>query len=140
MTIDGVGNPALADSSVLVRSFVGDATADINDAVRTLVLTNPHLIVSRVALLETWYVLTKSYMIDRATAVDGFTDLLHRDNISVSGIDKKLVIDALALCRPSGRISFGDALLWAEARSAGATVHTLDRRFPSDGINVHRLR
>lgn len=43
------------------------------------------------------------------------------------------------MCRPSGRVSFGDAMVWAAARSAGVeVVYTFDRRFPSVGIEVRR--
>ena len=38
------------------------------------------------------------------------------------------------LCRPSGRVSFADALVWAAARSqTDASVYSLDERFPDEG-------
>ena len=62
------------------------------------------------------------------------SDLVLRDNISVSHLDVELVVEALELCSPSNRISFADALLWAEARMTDGTVHTFDQRFPDRDI------
>ena len=52
---------------------------------------------------------------------------------------KEQMIEALQLCRPSGRVSFGDAMIWAAARFTGRAVFTLDERFPDVGITRHRL-
>ena len=38
------------------------------------------------------------------------------------------------LCRPSGRVLFADALIWAEAVTNGLNVYTFDRRFPNSGV------
>lgn len=49
------------------------------------------------------------------------------------------MLEALLLCRPSGQVSFADALVWAAARSqANAAVYSLDERFPDEGITVLR--
>ncbi len=53
------------------------------------------------------------------------------------GGDKDLWARALFLCRPSRRISFGDALIWAAALASGVRrVYTLDGRFPREEIEV----
>ena len=49
--------------------------------------------------------------------VDGLIALLRKANIDTFRLDKDLVLEALLLCRPLGRVSFADALVWAVARS-----------------------
>jgi hypothetical protein len=59
--------------------------------------------------------------------------------VQLIGIDRATAVEALLLCRPSGRVSVPDALTWAEARTSGAgAVYSFDRTFPSDGITVRR--
>lgn len=48
------------------------------------------------------------------------------------------MIEALLLCRPSGRTAFADALLWAEARASRAALYSFDERFPETGIDLRR--
>ena len=97
------------------------------------------LLVTDVVLVETAYVLTSVYDVPRETVIDHLIALLRKANIDTFKIEKDLVLEALLMCRPSGRVSFADALLWAAARSEpGAAVYSLDERFPSDGISVLR--
>ena len=52
-------------------------------------------------------------------------------------LDKPLAVEALSLCRASGRTSFADALIWARAEKVGAQqVVTFDRSFPKRGVDV----
>ena len=52
---------------------------------------------------------------------------------------KETLLQALLLCRPSGRISFADALVWAAAiETEDKIVYSLDARFPHDGIEIRR--
>ena len=62
--------------------------------------------------------------------------LLQRDNVDMLHLPKELAIGALAKCRPSGRVSIPDALIWAAARTENLSVYTFDRRFPAEGITV----
>ena len=71
---------------------------------------------------------------------DSLIDFLQKRNVAVSGLDKGTVIQALMLARPSKRVSFADAMVWAAARSADAPVYSLDERFPTDRIQVRRGR
>jgi len=85
------------------------------------------------------FVLTKFYKVERARAVDALVDFLNRENIEAHEIRTELAIQALQLCRPSGRVNFVDALLWAVARGAAlARVWTFDEKFPADGIQVRQ--
>lgn len=75
----------------------------------------------------------------RAAVVDGVIALLSKSNVDTFRLDKDLVLEALLLCRPAGRVSFADALVWGAARSqADAAVYSLYARFPDDGIRVLR--
>ena len=67
------------------------------------------------------------------------TGFLSKANIDTFRLDKGAVLEALLLARPSSRVSFGDALVWAAARSQpGLTVYSFDRRFPDAGITLRR--
>jgi len=128
--------PAFLDASVLIRYLADDPPAMAERAQR-LIESDTELQVTETALIETSYVLLRTYGLARAEIVDLLIDLLQRRNIAVHQMDKRMVITALLLCRPSGRVSFGDALIWAAARGAGAsTVYSFDRRFPADGLEL----
>ena len=132
------GAAAFLDTNILVRHFTGQP-ADQAEHARRILSEAGNVLVTDVALNETAYVLGSQYGIARDLIVDWLVSLLRRDNISVYAIDKNIAIEGLLMCRPSGRVSFADAMVWAAARSAGAeAVYTFDRRFPSDGIDVRR--
>jgi predicted nucleic acid-binding protein len=126
----------LLDTNVAIRYLTGDpptmaeqATAIIEGAV-VLYLTDA-------MIAETAYVLTRTYGLPRETVVDSLLALVRRRNLTPLNLDKGIVIQALLLCRPPGRVSFADVMIWAAARSSAiGTVYTFDRRFPSDGISV----
>ena len=128
----------LLDSSMLVRYLTGDppgladVSAQVIDGDRALLVTD-------VVIVETAYVLHSAYEVPRAAVVDGLIALLRKANIDTFRLDKDLVLQALLFCRPSDRVSFADALVWAAARSqAGAAVYSFDARFPDEGLTVLR--
>ena len=94
------------------------------------------LLVTDAVVVEAAYVLMSVYRVRREVVVDHLVDFVQRRNVSTFALEKALVIQALLLCRPSGRVSFGDAMLWAAARSAGGAVITFDDRFPAEGLEV----
>ena len=95
--------------------------------------------ISGIALAETAFVLTTVYQVPRDRAADQLIDLVRKENISLTGLTKDLAIQGLLMCRPSGRVSFADALIWAAARSGGSdVVYSFDSRFPGDGLEVWR--
>ncbi len=55
--------------------------------------------------------LTKNYDVFRQAVVDEFIKLVERANVRLYGLDKGVVVQGLQLCRPSGRVSFADAML-----------------------------
>jgi len=93
--------------------------------------------ITDVALAETAFVLTRVYGVPREDVVDALIDLVQKRTVRTLGLDKLQVVAALRLCRPSNRVSFADALIWAAARSHGIrTVYSFDRRFPATDIEL----
>ena len=126
------------DTNIVVRYLMGEPSvlagqaARIIDAVEDLQITGG-------VLAETAYVLQSFYMVPREDVVDDLVSLVQRGNITPNALDKSFAIQGLLMCRPSGRVSFDDALIWAAARSFGSTVvYSQDQRFPSDGIEVRQ--
>ncbi len=134
--MDGRGLSALLDSSVLVR-YLTDSPPDMADRAAKIIDGDGELRIPEIVLMETAYVLTSIYEVPREVVVDHLILLLQKRNIRSLSLEPGLVLEALSLCRPSGRVSFADALLWATARATeGQTVYSFDRRFPRQGITV----
>ena len=125
----------LVDTSMLVRYLTGDPPA-LADRSAKIIDGESDLLITDVVLVETAHVLTSVYGVSREVVVEHLAALLRKENIGVFRLPKELVIEALHLCRPSRRVSFADALIWAAARAGKATVFTLDERFPREGIAV----
>lgn len=126
----------LLDTSVVVRYLTGDSPA-LADRAAEIIDSERPLILSELVLVETAYVLASFYEVPRGVLVDALIGLVQRRNIRLLNVSKALVLDSLQLCRPSNRVSFTDALLWAEARQRGVVrVYSFDRRFPADGLEV----
>lgn len=124
------------DTSIVVRYLTGDPP-DLADRAAEVIDREEDLQVTDVVLAETAYVLTSVYRIARDLVVDHLIALLQKENIAPFALDKSLVLQALLLCRLSGRVSFADAMVWAAARSSSTkVVYTLDERFPGDGLDV----
>lgn len=130
---------AVLDTSVLIRYVVDEPPEQAQHAARVIESDRP-LALSTVALAEAGFVLTRVYGIPRPVAVDALVRLLARPNLSVLEIPKSDAVEALLLCRPSNRVSFADALIWAAARTtAKRHVITFNRRFPSVDIERELL-
>ncbi|GAB5602348.1 type II toxin-antitoxin system VapC family toxin [Thermus sp. FJN-A] len=127
---------ALVDTNLLVRYLTGDPPHLAEQAARVLD-GEETLGITEVALVETAYVLESVYGVPRKEVVDALLALLQKENLRAVGGDKDLWMRALLLCRPSRRVSFGDALIWAAALASGVRrVYTLDARFPREEIQV----
>lgn len=126
----------LLDTSMIVRYLTGDP-ADLAEVAAEVIDAEEALSVSEVVLVETAYVLTSVYKVSREVVVDHLILLLQKQNIRPFALDKNIVLQALLLCKPSGRVSFADAMVWAAAASTEEKVaYSLDERFPADGIQV----
>lgn len=126
------------DTSVIVRYLTGDPPDLARRAMR-IVEGEERLLLSEAVIAETAHVLRSIYGVPREAVVDHLIAFIQRRNVSVVALDKGFVIQGLLLCRPSGRTSVVDALVWAGARSSGHdVVYSFDDRFPSDGIDLRR--
>lgn len=126
------------DTSVVVR-YLTDDPPELAERAERLIENSPALIVSETALLETAHVLRSLYGLQREEIVDLLIAPLQKPNISLHDISEPVAVAALELCRPSNRVSFADALIWAAARSTPgkrATIHSFDQRFPKTGIDL----
>ena len=103
---------------------------------RALVDGESDLRVTDTTLAEAAYVMETAYQVPRHRIVARLTGLVEKQNISVMGLDKRIVVQALEFCGPSGRVSFADALIWAEAVTNNLPVYTFDRRFPNSGVAI----
>ena len=129
---------AALDTSFVVRYMMG-SPADSARQASEVIDSTEELEISGIALAETAFVLTTVYQVPRGRAADQLIDLVRKENISITGLTKDLAIQGLLMCRPSGRVSFADALIWAAARSGGSkVVYSFDGRFPGDGLEVRR--
>ena len=124
------------DTSIVVRYLVRDVPEMAQQAAE-LIEGEEDLWITGVALAEVSYVLRATYLMPREVVIDHLLMFLNKQNISCYGLDQGTVQQALLMCRPTGRISVADALIWAAARSSGENVvYSFDQRFPSDGIEV----
>ena len=122
------------DASFIVRYLTGQPAEQAGRA-RGLIDSNLVLGVTDVGIVESAYVLTNVYGVPREAVVDALVALIRRRNVMVLGAEQEYVLLGLLMCRASGRISFGDAMIWAAARSRGVpAVYTFDERFPSEGV------
>ena len=129
---------SLLDTNVIVRYLVRNVP-DMARRAAEIIEGPEQLLVTDVVLAETAYVLQSVYSIRRDLIVDALVAFVSRRNIGVLGLEKDLVLQALLLCRPSGRVSFADALVWAAARSSRiAAIYSFDERFPGDGLEIRR--
>jgi len=127
---------AFVDTSVLVRYLTGEP-ADLAEQAAQILERSARVQITDVAVMEAAYVLASLYRLSRRLVVDTLIGLVQKENVVLVGLDKSIAIDALLLCRPSNRVSFGDAMIWAAARSAGAAIiFSFDARFPHEGIDV----
>ena len=126
------------DTSMVVRYLTGDPPALANQAA-VIIDSQEDLRVTDVVLAETGYVLMSVYGVPREVVVENLLLLVQKRNITPFGLDKGIVLEGLLLCRPSGRVSFADAMVWAAARSAGSeVVYSFDERFPRDGLDIRQ--
>ena len=134
--MQGIRKMPFLDTSVIVRYLIG-APEDLARRSMEIIDQLDNLQIGGVALAEAAFVLTRVYGVPREYVVDSLMGILGKANVSTFGLNKDIALQALLMCRQSGRVSFADALIWAEARSTGSEiVYSFDERFPSDGLDV----
>ena len=126
------------NTSVIVRYLTNDHP-EMSDQATQIIEEVDDLTITEGILGETAFVLTSVYGKSRSEVVGSLIDLVERDNISTYAMDKSLVLRGLEMCRPSGRVSIADAMIWAAARTDRASaIYTFDRRFPNQGIEIRQ--
>ncbi len=128
-------SPIHLDTSVVVR-YLTDDPPEMAARAALLIDSRTALAISDLVLVESAYVLTGVYGIDRSEVAEALAALMLRSNVECPHLSVALVVRALQLAGHSGRVSFADALIWAEARQAEAPVATFDRRFPTEGLEL----
>jgi predicted nucleic acid-binding protein len=124
------------DTNVLVRYFTREP-ADMAAHAAALIDGGLRFTLSNVVLAETGFVLESVYRRPRQDIVQALIALVQKANMQPRGVQRSTLVEALRLCGPSRRVSFADALLWAEARdSAASVVYSFDREFPTTGIEL----
>ncbi len=124
------------DTSFIVRYLIGQP-AGLAAQARGVIESDLQLGITELGIAETAFVLTSVYKVPREAVVDALIALLQRRNIITLGASREYAVLGLQMCRPSGRISFGDAMIWAVARSRNVpAVYTFDERFPPDGVKL----
>lgn len=127
--------PICLDTSVVVR-YLTDDPPEMASRAAILIDSTQMLAITAIVLVESAYVLTKVYGIDRSQVAEALSAMILRRNITVPHISKEFVVRALQLAATSGRVSFADAMIWAEARETDAPIATFDRRFPGEGLDL----
>lgn len=123
----------------MVVRYLTDDPPELANLAAKIIDHQDDLLITDVVVAETAYVLTSVYRLPREVVVDSLVSLLQKRNITPFNIDKDYVLQGLFLCRPSGRVSFADAMIWAAARSSrNSVVYSLDSRFPGHGLEVRR--
>jgi predicted nucleic acid-binding protein len=123
----------------MVVRYLRRDVPELADRAAAVIDGEEDLSITDVVLAEADYVLRSVYLLSRDRVVDQLMEFVRKQNIRCYGLDKATVLQGLLMCRPSGRVSVADALIWAAARSSGVSVvYSLDERFPEDGIEVRR--
>jgi len=117
------------DTNVLVRLLVAD---DVRQGRRAAALVEravdagERVFVPEVALVETVWVLGRSYGFDRGEIAGALSKLVSSRDVELEDRDR---IHRALRAYERGRCGFSDYLIREQARSAGCdTVHTFDRK------------
>ena len=124
------------DTSVLLRYLVGD-NPEMQARAQRVIESERTIGITAVVVLEAAYALQHYYGYARNLIVDALVGVITRRNFVGVGIDRDQLAAKLLLCRPSGTVSFGDALIAATAASAGVEdVYTFDEKMNRAGTTT----
>jgi predicted nucleic-acid-binding protein len=126
------------DTNLVLRYLTGVPEDQFRRA-QALIDSGTPLTVMAVVLVETAYTLRTQYGLSREQIVDALIEFVRRDNIRIDHLERDVVVEALRLCRPSNRVNFGDAMIWAGLRcTPSSLLHSFDRRFPAESVEIRR--
>ena len=113
--------------------------ADQAASAAEIIDSGEELWVTATSLAEAFFILFRVAGIPRVEVGRALIEFMLKDNISPYAVNKDLLLRGLEMTLPSGRVSVGDALIWATVRTAGSgAIYSFDRRFPQEGIRVLR--
>ncbi|MBI3752109.1 MAG: PIN domain-containing protein [Chloroflexi bacterium] len=124
------------DTSVVVRYLVGTPAGQARRAA-ALIDGADEVGLPVVALLETEHILRTQYGVARADVLATLIELVTRANVTIIGLPKADLLEALVRARslPGGPIA--DAIIAATARWAGALpLYTFDEDLHRHGVPV----
>ena len=126
------------DTNILVRYLTGlppDQAATAAD----IIDSGAELWITVTSVAEVYFIMTRVADIPRGEVVGALIDFMQKDNVFPYAIDKDFLLRGLEMTLPSGRVSVGDALIWAAVRTADSgAIYSFDQRFPEEGIRVLR--
>ena len=126
------------DTNILVRYLTGlppDQAATAAD----IIDSGAELWITVTSLAEVYFIMSRVAGIPRVEVVGALIDFMQKDNVFPYAVDKDFLLRGLEMTLPSGRVSVGDALIWATVRTAGSSaIYSFDQRFPEEGIRVLR--
>ena len=126
------------DTNILVRYLTGlppDQAATAAD----IIDSGAGLWITVTSLAEVFFIMSRVAGVPRVEVVRALIDFMQKDNIFPYAVSKDFLMRGLEMTLPSGRVSIGDALIWAQVRSAGGgAIYSFDQRFPEEGIRVLR--
>ena len=88
----------------MVRYITGDLEG-LAQSVTDIIDVEQELWITDVVLAEASYVLSSVYQLTRELIVDQLIEFDQKQNVIVYAINKGLVVQALLMCRPSGKCS-----------------------------------
>ena len=126
------------DTNILVRYLTGlppDQAATAAD----IIDSGAELWITVTSVAEVYFIMSRVAGVPRVEVVRALIDFMQKDNVFPYAVDKDFLLRGLEMTLPSGRVSVGDALIWATVRTAGSgAIYSFDRRFPEEGIRVLR--
>ena len=126
------------DTNIVIRYLTG-LPADQATIAAGIIDSGNELWITTTSLEETYFVMFRSAVVPRVEIIKALIDFLQKDNILPYSVNKDFLLRGLEMALPSGRVSVGDALIWAAVRTAGGqAIYTFDEKFPEEGIQVLR--
>ena len=126
------------DTNILVRYLTGlppDQAAIAAD----IIDSGAELWITVTSLAEVYFIMSRVAGIPRVEVVRALIDFMQKDNVFAYAVNKDFLLRGLEMTLPSGRVSVGDALIWAAVRTASSgAIYSFDQRFPEEGIRVLR--
>ena len=128
------------DTNIMVRYLTG-LPPDQATIAAEIIDSGAELWVTVTSLVEVFFIMVRVAGIPRVEVVRALIDFMQKDNIFPYAVDNDFLMRGLEMTLPSGRVSIGDALIWAQVRSTGGgAIYSFDQRFPEEGIQVLRSR